>query len=91
MLIISSNDDIIKTTKKMLTSKFDMKDIGIAYVILGIKITGISRGLILSQFHYIEKIVDKFDNNSDGVSKTLVDVNLHLSRNTGRVSQLQYS
>ena len=92
MLITGSSDDMIKATKKMLTSKFDMKDIGVADVILGIKITRTSGGLILSQSHYIEKILDKFDKNNDGVAKTPVDVNLHLSKNTGEgVSQLQYS
>ena len=30
MLIVGSNDEIIKSTKKMLNSKFDMKDMGIA-------------------------------------------------------------
>ena len=36
MLIIGSNNEIIKATKKMLNKKFDMKDMGIADVILGI-------------------------------------------------------
>ncbi|XP_057505550.1 cytochrome P450 76C3-like [Actinidia eriantha] len=92
MLIIGSSDDMIKATKNMLTSKFDMKDLGVADVILGIKITRTFGGLILSQSHYIEKILDKFDKNNDGVAKTPVDVNLHLTKNTGdSVSQLQYS
>ena len=42
MLIIGSNNDMIKTTKKMLNKHFDMKDMGIADVILGMKITKIS-------------------------------------------------
>ena len=45
MLIIGSNNDVIKATKKMLTNYFDMKDMD---VILGIKITKTSSGLILS-------------------------------------------
>ena len=39
MLIISSNRDSIQQTKNMLHSQFDMKDMGLADVILGIKIT----------------------------------------------------
>lgn len=35
MLIIGSNNDMIKTTKKMLNKHFDMKDMGIDDVILG--------------------------------------------------------
>lgn len=48
MFIIGGNNDIIKVTKKMLISQFDMKDLGIADVILGIKITKTSKGLVLS-------------------------------------------
>ena len=39
MLILGNNDEIIKATKSWLTSKFDMKDMGVADVILGIKIS----------------------------------------------------
>ena len=60
MLIIDSNNDIIKATKRMLTSKFDMKDLGVADVILGIKISRKSNGLVLSQSHYIKKVFEKF-------------------------------
>ena len=60
MLIIGSNNDMIKTTKKMLNKHFDMKDMGIADVILGMKITKISEGYALSQSHNFEKILDKF-------------------------------
>ena len=60
MLIIDSNNDIIKATKRMLTSKFDMKDLGVVDVILGIKISRKSNGLVLSQSHYIKKVLEKF-------------------------------
>ena len=60
MLIIDSNNDIIKATKRMLTSKFNMKDLGVADVILGIKISRKSNGLVLSQSHYIKKVLEKF-------------------------------
>lgn len=48
MLIVGSNNDIIKAIKRMLASKFDMKDLGVAYVVLGVKISRTSDGLILS-------------------------------------------
>ena len=38
MLIISIDISDINTTKRMLESKFDMKDLGVADVILGIRI-----------------------------------------------------
>ena len=81
MLIIGSNNDMIKTTKIMLNKHFDLKDMGIADVILGIKITKTSKGYALSQSHYIEKILDKFSKDDDHLARTLVDVNLYLSKN----------
>ena len=47
MLILGSNNYII-TIKKMLSSKFNMKDLGVADFILGIKISRTSGGLVLS-------------------------------------------
>ena len=75
ILILGSNNYIFINIKKMLSSKFNMKDLGVADVILGIKISRISGGLILSQSHYIEKLLDKDENN---IARTLVDINLHL-------------
>ena len=60
MLIMGSNNEVIKTTKKMFNNKFNMKNLGVADVILRIKIFKASDGLILSQSHYIEKILKKF-------------------------------
>nr|GEW02643.1 retrotransposon protein, putative, Ty1-copia subclass [Tanacetum cinerariifolium] len=57
ILIIGSNDKIINSTKDMLKSKFDMKDMGLADVILGIKIIRSHNGLVLSQAHYVEKFL----------------------------------
>ena len=81
MLIMGSNNDIIKATKRMLNSKFDMKDLGVADVILGVKITRTSDGLVLSQSHYIKKVLEKFGRYDDSLVKTPIDVNLHLTKN----------
>ena len=92
MLIIGSNIEIIKTTKKMLNSKFDMKDMGVANVILGIKKFRTSEGYTLSQSHYVEKILSKFGKHDDRPAMTPIDPNLQLFKNTGKgVSQLEYS
>ena len=48
ILIICSNHDIIKSTERMLISKFDIKDLGVTDVILGMKISRTSDGLVLS-------------------------------------------
>ena len=37
-----------------------MKDLGVTDVILGMKISRKSDGLVLSQSHYIKKILEKF-------------------------------
>ena len=92
ILIMGSNNEVIKTTKEMFNNKFDMKDLGVADVILGIKISKTSYGLILSQSHYIEKILQKFKQNDSSPMRTPVDVNLHLSKYNGkRLSQQEYA
>ena len=92
ILIMGSNNEVIKTTKEMFNNKFDMKDLGVAIVILGIKISKTSDGLIVSQSHYIEKILKKFKQNDSSPMRTPVDVNLHLSKNNGKcLSQQEFA
>ena len=76
----------------MLTSNFDMKDIGEANVILGIKISRITDGLVLSQSHYTEKILNKFSEYDTDPVKTPYVPNLHLRKNDGQgISQVEYA
>ena len=76
----------------MLNSRFDMKDMRLADVILGIKITRISNGFILNQSHYVDKILKKFNKDDFGIARTPLDNNLHLSKNRGEgISQVEYS
>ena len=92
MLIVGSNVKMVKSTKNMLKSKFDMKDMGLADVILGIKISRSPDGLILDQSHYVDKILGKFNNDDSAVARTPLDVSLHLSKNRGEgISQVEYS
>ena len=92
MLIVGSNEYMINTTKELLNSQFDMKDMGLADVILGIKILRTSDGLILSQSHYVDKILEKFNKDDSGVARTPIDTGLHLSKNKSEsISQLEYS
>ena len=58
-----------------------MKDIRLADVILGTKIKRSSDGVILSQSHYVDNILGKFDKHYFGIIKTPVDAILHLSKN----------
>ena len=48
MLIVGSDDKRVTSTKNMLNSRFDIKDMGLADVILGINLIRTSNGLILS-------------------------------------------
>ena len=45
---------VVNETKKLLSSLFEMKDMGETDVILGIKIEKTNIGFSLSQSHYIE-------------------------------------
>ena len=92
MLIVGSDDKMITSTKNMLNSRFDMKDMGLADVILGIKIKITSDGLVLSQSHYVDNILGKFDKDKSGIARTPVDVTLHFSKNKGEsVAKVEYS
>ena len=79
ILIVGSNDKMIRTTKKLLNSKFNMIDMGLADEILAVKITRTSDVIILSQSHYFDKILAKFDKSNTSVSTTPVDLSLHLT------------
>lgn len=92
MLIIGSNDNMIKSTKNMLKARFDMKDMGLADVILGIQISRTHNGLVLSQAHYVDKILEKFNAEDTTVARTPIDTSHHLSKNRGDgVAQVEYS
>ena len=83
---------MIRITKQFLSSRFDMKDMGVADVILGIKFSKTSEGLVLSQSHYIEKGLEKFKKYDVKPKKTPIDVSFHLAKNKGTsISQLEYS
>ena len=92
MLIFSSSMNIVHSTKHFLASKFDMKDMGVADVILGMKITKISNGYALSQSHYIEKVLKKFSHLNIKEENTSIDPSVKLVSNDGRsVAQLEYA
>ncbi|GJY82139.1 zinc finger, CCHC-type containing protein, partial [Tanacetum coccineum] len=55
MLIFGTDQVQVDLTKEFLSSKFSMKDMGEADVILGIRIKHRSNGIAISQSHYIKK------------------------------------
>ena len=69
-----------------------LKDMVPANVILGIKITSTLDGLILSQSHYDDKILEKFNKDDSSIAKTPFNISQHLSKNKcENVSQVEYS
>ncbi|KAG8496175.1 hypothetical protein CXB51_009000 [Gossypium anomalum] len=65
---------------------------GIADVILGIKITRDENTIALSQSHYIEKVVKKFDLFNCIPASTPMDPQIKLVSNAGRkIDQLKYA
>ncbi|GJW07989.1 zinc finger, CCHC-type containing protein [Tanacetum coccineum] len=69
-----------------------MKDMGEADIILGIKIKRENKGIVITQSHYIEKILKKFNREDCSPVSTPMDPVEKLKPNTGKpVDQLEYS
>ena len=92
MLIMNKDIDDINANKRILSSKFDMKDLGVADFILGVTIIKIPQGLALSQSHYIERVLNKFQYLNFNVVKTPIDLSCTFQKNEGQSdSQLEYA
>ncbi|GJZ62643.1 zinc finger, CCHC-type containing protein [Tanacetum coccineum] len=71
--------------------KFSMKDMGEADVILGIKIKHENKGIVITQSHYIEKILKKFNRKDCSPMSTPMDPVEKLKLITGKpMDQLKY-
>nr|KAJ0228624.1 hypothetical protein LSAT_V11C100040890 [Lactuca sativa] len=91
MLIFGIDQGEVDKTKKFLSSSFDMKVMGEAKAILGIRIRKGNNGISISQSHYIEKIFKKFNFETCSPVITPTDPNITLLPNKGSlVSQLEY-
>nr|CAE02929.3 OSJNBa0014K14.1 [Oryza sativa Japonica Group] len=60
ILIFGANLEVINEVKSFLSQNFDMKDLGVADVILNIKLIRGENGITLLQSHYVEKILNRF-------------------------------
>ncbi|GJZ21778.1 zinc finger, CCHC-type containing protein [Tanacetum coccineum] len=84
-------DEEIDLTKEFLSSSFSMKDMGEADVILGIRIKHESNGISISQYHYIQKVLKKFNYFDCTPASTPMDTSEKLMPNNGQaISQLEY-
>ena len=84
---IGNYEQMFRITKKLFNSKFDVKDMRLIDVI-----TRTSSSIVLFQSYYVDKILEIFSKSNTSVSRTLVDLSLHLAKNNGEsVFQLEYS
>ncbi|KAL8103795.1 hypothetical protein AgCh_028119 [Apium graveolens] len=90
---INESDECVYTKVKG-SEHFEMKDMGEASVILGIKLIQSAEGITLTQSHYIEKsILEKYGYSQCRIASTPYDSKVALVKNTSEVpvSQLRYS
>lgn len=92
LLLFRTNILRICETKKYLTSIFKMKDMNEVDTSLGIKIKREKKGVILTQSHYIEKMLTKYNYLEIKEFNTPYDSSVKLIEKSGRiVAQLQYA
>ncbi|XP_019173288.1 PREDICTED: uncharacterized protein LOC109168888 [Ipomoea nil] len=92
MLIFSPNVSAIIETKRSLCEKFDMKNLGEADVILGVKVIQSGSNYKLSQSHYTEKLLRKFNSFEVTPAPTPYDSSVKLTKHTGTgVAQEDYA
>jgi hypothetical protein len=92
ILIFGKNDNVIKGVKDFLSNNFEMKDLGVADVILNIKLhreEG-NGGITLVQNHYVEKVLSRFGYSECSPAPTPYDPSVSLRKNQRR-DQLRYS
>ncbi|OMO97119.1 Integrase, catalytic core [Corchorus capsularis] len=92
MLIFGTNMIGINETKKFLTSVFKMKDLNEVDTILGIKVIKYDNKYMLSQSHYIEKLLNKFNYLKISDYTTPYESSVTLLKSNARpIEQLKYA
>ncbi|GJR98087.1 zinc finger, CCHC-type containing protein [Tanacetum coccineum] len=92
MLIFGTDQVQVDLIKEFLSSKFSMKDMGEADVILGIRIKHESNGIAISQSHYIENVLKRSNYFAyTPVSTPMDTIEKLMPKNGQAVSQLEYS
>ncbi|GJW65923.1 zinc finger, CCHC-type containing protein [Tanacetum coccineum] len=90
--IMPVNENKVDLTKEFLSSRFSIKDMREADFILGIRIKHESIRLSISQYHYIVKVLNKFNYFDCTPVNTPMDTSEKLMPNNGQaISQLEYS
>ncbi|WVZ98911.1 LOW QUALITY PROTEIN: hypothetical protein U9M48_044281 [Paspalum notatum var. saurae] len=92
ILIFGIDIDVINEVKSFFSTKFDMKDLREADVILNIKLIKDESGITLSQTHCVEKVLSRFGYIDSKPSPTPYDPSVTLKKNKRiGVNQLKYS
>ena len=92
MLIFGTCNNIVFKTKLFLGTKFEMKDMGEASIILGDKIIRKRDSILLSQEKYTEILLKKFGYYDFKLMNTPYNANSKLKKNKGEsISQTQYT
>ena len=93
ILIFGTNLNLIKEVNDFLSNNFEMKDLGVADVILNIKLQREGNGgVTLLQSHYVEKVLTRFGYSDCQPAPTPYDPSVLLRKNR-RIArdQLRYS
>ena len=93
ILLFGTNLDLIKEVKDFLSHCFEMKDLGVADVILNIKLLRDDNGgITLLQSHYVEKVLSRCGYSDCKPSSTPYDPSVLLRKNRLIArDQLRYS
>ncbi|GJV50551.1 zinc finger, CCHC-type containing protein [Tanacetum coccineum] len=92
ILIVGTNMKGINETKKFLSSCFQMKDMNEVDTIFGIKVKRHSGGYAVNQYHYIDKIIDKFRHLYIEEANTPYESSCKLVENDGRaIAKIEYA
>jgi hypothetical protein len=81
--LVGNNMDVIKEVKSQLSSKFDMKDLGVANFNLGMEIKSDCENmkLWLNQRKYVETILQRFNMHGSKLVKVPIPIGVKLSAN----------
>ena len=92
MLIFGTSIVHIQETKDFLSKSFQMKDMGEADVILGIKIKRDGGRIKLGQSHYIDKVLNRFKLQDLTPISSPMEQGMKFTKHTGKpISQLEYA
>ena len=92
LLIFSSTIEQIDETKRFLAQTFEIKDMGCVDTILGIKVIKKDSSIILSQSHYVDQILHKFNFSNCRPSPTPISPNIKVTRHYGSpIAQSKYA